>query len=369
MGRQTRGDDVSWSIKIARLGGVDIYIHLTFLLLVAWVGLTRYLEHGSAADGFYGLVFILSVFAIVVLHELGHATAARWFGIPTKDITLYPIGGVARLERIPEDPKQELVVALAGPAVNVFLAGVIYLVLSQVPDPSVLDRVEKVGSKLLSELFWVNVGLVVFNMIPAFPMDGGRVLRAVLAMFLPHVRATQIAATLGQGLAFVLGFMGLMSGSPIPIFIAFFVWMAAAQEAHHVSVKTALAGVPVSDAMITRYQTLQPNQTLRDVIELILTGFQQDFPVTSDGKVIGMLLRNDVVERAKSDGEAAPVTDVMTKDFSTADPFETLERAFFRLQECECHSMPVVHRGQLVGLLTPENVGEFLMLKDAIRRA
>jgi Zn-dependent protease/predicted transcriptional regulator len=358
---------VSWSIKIARVGGIDIFIHLTFVLLVAWVAIARYAEHQSLAEAAYGLTFILSVFAIVVLHELGHAMAARWFGIPTRDITLYPIGGVARLERIPEDPKQEFIVAIAGPLVNVVLASLLYLLLSQVPDPAVLDRVEKVGSKLMAELFWVNVGLVVFNMIPAFPMDGGRVLRAVLAMFLPHVRATQIAATLGQAFAFVLGFWGLMSGSPIPIFIAFFVWMAAAQESHHVSVKSALAGVPVSDAMITRYQTLQPNQPLRDVVELILSGFQQDFPVTRQGEVVGMLTRNDVVERLKSQGEEIPVEQAMTSHFSTADPFETLERAFFRLQECECHSMPVIHRGQLVGLLTPENVGEFLMLRDAIR--
>jgi Zn-dependent protease/predicted transcriptional regulator len=360
---------VSWSLKIARLGGVDIYVHLSFLLIVAWVGLSRYLQHGEMAEGLYGLIFIIFVFAMVVLHELGHAIAARWFGIKTKDITLYLIGGVARLERIPENPLQELVVALAGPMVNVVLAAVIYLVLSKVPAIDVLTHVEQVGSQLLGELFWVNISLVVFNMIPAFPMDGGRVLRALLAMFLPHVKATQIAATLGQALAFLLGFLGLMNGSPVLIFIAFFIWMAAGQESYQVTLKSALAGVPVSDAMITRYQSVRPEQPLQDVVDLILSGFQQDFPVTKQGRVVGMLLRSDVVEKLKTLGDAASVEQVMTTNFSTAEPFETLEPAFMRLKQCECRSMPVVHQGQLVGLLTPENVGEFLMLKDVVHKS
>ncbi|MBY0587572.1 site-2 protease family protein [bacterium] len=359
---------MNWSIKIARLRGIDIYIHFSFLLIVAWVGLTRYLQKGDVNEGLYGVLFVVAVFGMVVLHELGHALAAQWYGIGTKDITLYLIGGVARLERIPENPKQELVVALAGPMVNVVLAIIFYLILAGVPNLEVLTHVESVGSQLLAELFWVNVSLVLFNMIPAFPMDGGRVLRALLAMFLPHARATQIAAGLGQALAFGLGFWGLMSGSPVPIFIAFFVWMAAGQEAYQVNLKNALAGVPVSDAMITRYQTVSPGQPVRDVVDLILTGFQQDFPVISNGQVVGMLTRSDVVEHVKSAGESVSVESAMTHEYCSADPFDTLEQAFFRLQESKCRSMPVVHRGKLVGLLTPENVGEFMMLRDAIAR-
>ena len=354
-----------WSVKIARILGVDIYIHVTFLLLVAWVVIEKYLPHHSTEDAIEGLVFVLLAFGIVVLHELGHSTAASWFGIKTRDITLYPIGGVASLERIPDDPKQELIVALAGPAVNVVLAAILYLILQEIPPMDVLSHIDTVGTRLLQELLVINVILAVFNMIPAFPMDGGRVLRAILKMFLSPVQATNIAASLGQMFAFLLGFLGLMGGNPFLIFIAFFVWMAAAQEAQMAMIKSTLTGVPVSEAMITQYSTVEPDMPLASAVHLLLSGFQQDFPVLQDGKVVGMLVRHDLMEQLKRQGDHAPIKTVMQTEFVTADPYETLEKAFFRLQECRCRSMPVLHKGNLVGLLTPDNVGEFIMLREA----
>lgn len=358
-----------WSIKIARVMGIDVYVHVTFLLIVAYFFLARYLPHRSVSEGLYGLVFILLAFTIVVLHELGHTTAASWFGIKTKDITLYPIGGVASLERIPDDPKQELVVALAGPAVNVVLAGVLYLVLQKLPLIESLTNLEAYGDgqKLLEELFWVNVVLAGFNMIPAFPMDGGRVLRAILAMFMTPVQATNVAASLGQMFAFMMGLFGLLGGNPFLIFIAFFIWIAASQEAQMVSIKSSLTGVPVSDAMIRHYEIISPDAPLSKAIDLLLGGFQQDFPVVKDGRVLGILLRQDVIEKIRELGEHAPVQSAMRTEFVTADPYETLEKAFFKLQQCQCRSMPVLHKGNLVGLLTPDNVGEFIMLRDAVR--
>lgn len=360
---------MTWSIRIARIMGIDVFLHFTFLILVAWVGVSTYLYHRDVNEAIYGIAFILSVFGIVVLHEFGHAIAASWFGIKTRDITLYPIGGVARLERMPEEPFKEFVVAIAGPMVNVILAIAIYFMLPGIPDPTMISKVEDAGSRMLEQLFLVNVGLVVFNMIPAFPMDGGRVLRAVLASFLGYARATQIAAGLGQALAFGLGFLGLMNGNLILIFIAFFVLMAAGQEAQAVQLKTSLAGVPVADAMITNYQALRPEEPLSAAVDHLLSGFQTDFPVLHNGQVVGMLLRHDLIEKIRKDGEHSRIQDAMRTQFVMADPTELLEQAFVRLQDCECRSMPVIHQGRLVGLLTPDNVGEFLMLREALRRA
>ena len=183
-----------WSWRVGRIADIDVYVHSTFLLLLGWVLLQHYLAHGDPAEAIGGLAFILALFGIVVLHELGHALAARRYGIRTRDITLLPIGGVARLERMPEDPRQELVVALAGPAVNVALAAGLFLALALGRGPAPVGEVAHVGGGVLDQLLWVNVSLAVFNLLPAFPMDGGRVLRAVLALRLDYVRATQIAA-------------------------------------------------------------------------------------------------------------------------------------------------------------------------------
>jgi len=228
---------MKWSWRIGRIAGIDVYVHATFLLLLAWVAVSHYLENQRLADAAYGLFFIITLFGIVVLHELGHALTARRFGIRTRDITLLPIGGLARLERMPEDPKQELLVALAGPAVNVVLAGVLIAILACTSGLATLNDVKLVGGSFLANLVVVNIALAVFNMLPAFPMDGGRVLRAFLAMRMDYVRATQVAANIGQALALMLGFIGLTSNNPLLIFIALFVWMGAAQEASMVQMK------------------------------------------------------------------------------------------------------------------------------------
>src|SRR5207244_1426998 len=182
---------MKWSWKVGSVAGIDLYVHATFFLLIAWVGITYWLAGGSAA-ALDGIAFILALFAIVVLHELGHALTARRFGIPTRDITLLPIGGVARLDRMPQDPKQELLVALAGPAVNVVLAAILFVVLELGEGLAAYGQVVRVGGSFLDQLFWVNVSLAVFNLLPAFPMDGGRVLRGLLALRMDYLRATQI---------------------------------------------------------------------------------------------------------------------------------------------------------------------------------
>src|SRR5687768_8976895 len=255
---------MSWSWRIGRIAGIDVYMHFTFLILVAWFALSHYGANRDPMEALTGVLFILALFGIIVLHELGHALAARRYGIRTRDITLLPIGGVARLERIPEDPKQELVVAIAGPLVNVVLAAVIYLVLAVDIRLAELTNATRVGGDFLAQMFLVNVMLVFFNMLPAFPMDGGRVLRALLAMRMDYVRATQIAAGIGQAMAIAFAAWGLFApvfgspSNPFLLFIALFVWLGAAGEASMVQLRSALGGIPVMRAMITSFHTLRP---------------------------------------------------------------------------------------------------------------
>ena len=361
---------MKWSWKLATVAGIGLYVHATFFLLIAWVGITYWLAGGSAA-ALSGIAFILALFACVVLHELGHALTARRYGIRTRDITLLPIGGVSRLERIPDDPRQEVWVSLAGPAVNVVIAAALYawLLLSQTWRP--LSALTMAGGPFLERLLLVNVSLAVFNLLPAFPMDGGRVLRALLAMRMDYVRATQVSAQVGQAMALVFGLLGLFT-NPFLVFIAFFVWIGAAQEASMVQMRTALSGIPVSRAMLTNFQTVAPDDAAKRVLELILAGSQQDFPVVDGGqggRVAGVLLRSDVLKALAQRASDWRVRDVMRREFEVVDAADMLDTALARLQSCNCHTLPVTSRGALVGLLTMENVGEFLLIQSALGRS
>ena len=359
---------MGWSWRIGRIAGIDVYVHSTFLLLLGWVGLSHYLAHQDPREALYGVVFILALFGVVVLHELGHALAARRYGIRTHDITLLPIGGVARLERMPDDPKQELVVALAGPAVNAVLAGALYLGLLLGQRLIPVEEVPRVGAHFLNQMLWVNVSLAVFNLLPAFPMDGGRVLRALLALRLNYVRASQVAARIGQGMALFFGFLGLLY-NPFLVFIALFVWIAASEEASMVQMRSSLDGIPVEQVMITRFHALRPDDPLGRAVQHFLAGLQQDFPVVQDGRLVGVLTRDDLTAALGRFGPEARVGDVMRRDFVTADPHEMLQTALARLQGCDCHTLPVVRDGRLLGLVTADRLGEALMIQEAMRKA
>ena len=242
---------MKWAWKIGKWAGIDVYIHVTFVVLLAALALINWMASGDFVAAVYSTLFPALIFFCVLLHEFGHAVAAQHYGIPTRDITLYPIGGVARLERMPDKPFEELVVATAGPLVNVLIAAVLYFYLSATNALQPLEALSLGGGGMLQRLMIANVMLVVFNLLPAFPMDGGRVLRALLATVLDYVRATQIAASIGQAMAMLFAFIGIAGGNPLLLFIAFFVWIGASQEASMVQIRTALAGIPVWRAMIT----------------------------------------------------------------------------------------------------------------------
>ena len=352
--------------RLGSLAGIAVYMHPTFLLLLAFVGWQHWMLGRTVAAVIGGIVFILALFACVVLHELGHALTARRYGIRTKDITLLPIGGVARLERMPSDPIQELWVALAGPAVNVVIAGLLYAWLWTTSSLAPIEEVNVVQGPFLERLMLVNAFLVGFNLLPAFPMDGGRVVRALLATRMDYTQATQIAATQGQSMAFLFGFFGLTAGNPFLIFIALFVWIGAAQEASVVQMKSALGGIPVSRAMITEFHPLAPDDPLKRAVELLLTGTQQDFPVMSDRQVVGVLTLRDLQGALAQRGDAVAVGDVMRRDVPVVDANDMLESVFQTLQTTGSRIGAVVQDGRVVGLVTPDNVGEFVMVQSSL---
>ncbi|HKY53923.1 MAG TPA: site-2 protease family protein [Anaerolineales bacterium] len=357
-----------WQWKLGRFAGIDVYVHATFILLIGWVAYNYWLEFRDWGQVLIGILFILALFICVVLHEYGHALTARKYGIKTRDITLYPIGGVARLERIPDHPLEELWVALAGPAVNLVISAllIMYLVLTN-NTASILNLDLSEGS-FLQRLLAVNVSLVLFNLIPAFPMDGGRILRALLALKLEYTHATQIAAYIGQGFALLFGLIGLFS-NPFLVFVALFVWIGASQEASMVLMKTSISGIPVTRAMQTDFQILSPSDTLGRAVELILSGAQQDFPVAEDGRVVGILDRDRLILALSQNGQSALVRDGMLRDVPEIDSHDMVETAIQRLQESGAKTLPVIHRNQLVGLITAENITEFLMIRSALKAA
>jgi Zn-dependent protease len=352
-----------WSIAIGSIAGIRLELHVTFLIFLGWIALSTGLTTGDPVEALASVVGILLIFGCVLLHELGHAMAARRYGIRTRDIILLPIGGLARLQRMPSKPTEELVVALAGPAVNVAILGVLWLF--GVRDTPMRDLPQ---AGIGGMLFFVNKVMVLFNMIPAFPMDGGRVLRALLAMAMPHVRATRIAAGIGQALALVLGVVGLFTSQFMLVFVAVFVFLAAGEERALVETRSSLAGLPVSAAMVTDYHALDVRDPLQRAVDLLMSGDQQDFPVLDQHVPYGMLTRSDLVLALQRFGAAVPVGQVLPRAELYAEVGEPLEAAVQRMREQGRSALPVLRDGGVVGMITLENVGDVLVVRDALRR-
>jgi stage IV sporulation protein FB len=357
---------MSWSVNIGSIAGTAIRIHVTFLLFLIWIFAAGWAS-GGAEDALNSLIFMVLLFACVLAHEFGHIFTARAFGVATPDVTLLPIGGVARLERIPEKPSEEFLVAIAGPLVNVVIAIVLIAVTPTHLSAEHFAAMESPKVSMIDRLAEVNLFLAVFNMIPAFPMDGGRVLRALLAIRLGHVRATEIAAMIGQWCAFGLGFLGLFY-NPLLIFIAIFVYLAAASEAQVVSLRAMSRDVPITAAMMTKFAALTPDEHIDAAVETLLQTSQNVFPVVDGGqRLIGVVGRAEIIRALRQLGPTAPVSAVMVKDIPTIDRSHRLEEAFRLLQEKAVPAIGVVDAsGRLVGLVTAETVGEMLMVRRAL---
>ncbi len=354
---------MTWSFNIGTFGGTQVRVHVTFALLLLWIWFAHY-QTGGAPEAVRGVIFILAVFLCVVLHEFGHIAAARRYGIRTPDITLLPIGGMARLERIPEKPSEELLIAIAGPLVNVAIAALIFLVLGYAVGPEQIAEIENPKADFFVRLAAVNVFLVAFNLIPAFPMDGGRVLRALLATQMPWARATQVAATIGQGLAFGLGFVGLLY-DPLLIFIAIFVYLAAAAEAQTAQLREVASSVLVGDVMITDFASLGRSANIDEAVEMLLATTQHEFPVIdAQGRFEGLLMRDDIIRALSDSGAATPIESVMRTGVPTAHPRSSLQGSLQSMMTTGAPAIAVVDDGErLVGLITHENLGEMLMIR------
>ncbi len=355
---------MKWSWTVGRIAGIRIRMHWTFLLLLAWVAVSYSMAGGGLKAAVEGVVFVLAIFACIILHETGHALTARRYGVETEDITLLPIGGMARMQRIPSQPWQEFWIAVAGPAVNVVIALGLFLFVYAERGLGAFGNEFSFTKSFLVNLMWVNVLLVAFNVLPAFPMDGGRILRALLATRMPYVRATQIAAGIGQFMAILFGIAGLFYDFWL-LFIALFVYIGAEAESQTVELRDVLGDAPVRSAMMTRFRTLAPGDTLQKAVDELLAGAQHDFPVVDESGFRGILRRQDLVEAIRRDGAESPIDSVITPVETIPDENELLRNALELMRHLGLQSLPVFGDGELVGVLTMENVGEYVMIRSA----
>lgn len=368
---------MSWSFKLVRIRGIDIKVHVTFILILLWAGYWWWRDLKIGPGGaLFGVVVTLLLFFCVLLHELAHSFIARRYGVTVRDIILLPIGGLAQMDKIPEKPSEELKMSLAGPLTNIAIA--VFLMLLFLPFSlgltiSVAELYRSLGSVswqgLVAYMVMANLALGIFNLLPAFPMDGGRVLRAVLALRLDYVKATTWAVNIGQGLAFLLGLYGVISGSWTLAIIAIFIYMGARNECQTVELKGALEGILVSQAMTRKVQVIEPQARLSQVVDIVMETFQTDFPVVEGERLVGLLTETDLVAAFKKHGAEAPVGQVMRTDFPVAKPGEPLFDAQQRMSQARLGAMPVVDESKLVGLLTSQDINEaYRLLSGKPRR-
>ena len=354
-------------LKLGSVAGIKIELHWTFTLLIAWVVFLDLQQGGDLVSSLFNVSLILILFLCVVLHELGHALTAKKYKIQTQRITLLPIGGVAMLDKMPDKPKQELLVALAGPAVNVVIALLLLLI---VPIKSYLllepEEIEQflntTGSQsFLFYLFVANIMLVVFNSIPAFPMDGGRVLRALLAMTMDRVKATNIAAKTGQVFAVIFFILGLFF-NPFLILIALFIFIGAYGENQMVRQTALLEGHKVKEAMLTNITLLEPENTVQEVVDILLSGTEKNFIVAQNNKIIGILYHKDILNNSKN--RSLEVNEIMQKEFKTIEDADELKDIFDLITKEKRNFFAVTHNGVIAGAIDTSNIGEFILLKN-----
>jgi len=355
---------MTWSFSLGRLFGSDIRVHVTFFLLLAWIGVATYADSGLPA-AVENVVFVIALFLCVLAHEFGHALTARRYGIATPDITLLPIGGLARLERMPENPRQEILVALAGPAVNLVIWAVLVWVVGVEARFDQLANIDSTGPGFLERLAIVNLVLAVFNLIPAFPMDGGRVFRAALSLVMDRVRATKIAAMAGQIVAFLLGFAGLSSGNPILVLIALFVFVAANAENQDVAMRAVARRLLARDAMITRFQSLTPEDSIDIAANTLIHTTQHEFPVLNpDGSLMGFVTRAALFSALAGDGSRMrPVMEIIDRDIPKVAPTAGLETVLDVLHKGAPAIAVCDRTDRMSGYITRENVGELMVVK------
>jgi Zn-dependent protease/predicted transcriptional regulator len=360
-----KGIHMSWSFKIAQVNGIPIKVHVTFILIlilgaVEWGSITN-----TVQGALFGVVLMILLFACVTLHELGHSLVAMRFGIPVREITLLPLGGVAQITKNPEKPIHELLITLAGPVVNVVIAVILWTVLGGTESLVLLNGIgltesmrQPTVNTLLVWLLAANVSLVVFNMIPAFPLDGGRILRALLAMALGYRRATRIASFIGQTLAIGLGILGLLNGNFILVLIAVFVFFGASQETAVAESKTVLKTLQVGDAYNKHALTLVVGDRVSKAVDYLLTSYQPDFAVMQGSNLLGLVTRNDILRSMGSSTTDMYVTEIMQRDVVKVDASNTLQEVMELLTQKGQRVAAVHHASTFMGLVALDDISE-----------
>ncbi|MCS6988703.1 MAG: site-2 protease family protein [Chloroherpetonaceae bacterium] len=359
---------MGWSFRIAKVRGIDIKIHVTFFLILL-LGALQWANNvpDSPLDGaLFGVALMTLLFTCVTLHELGHSIAAQCFGIPVREIVLTPLGGIAMITRQPEKPLHELIIAVAGPAVNVLIAILLFLVTGATMHATILDARGSLGELfsrpslevMLLWLFAANISLAAFNMIPAFPLDGGRVLRAVLAMFMSFSSATTIAATIGQIAAIGLGVLGFINGNFILILIAVFIFFGAGQETAQAASRAALRARRVGDAYNRYALTLSIGDRVSRVVDYLLTSYQPDFAVMQGGEIIGIVTRRDVFNALATHSRDVYVTEIMRRDFPTVQASASLDEVASLMAERGERIVAVFNGADYLGLVSLEDLNE-----------
>jgi len=359
---------VKWSLFIGKFAGIKVFIHWTFLILIGWITFYHYQKGYSGLDILIVILFILVVFACVTLHEFGHALMAKRFNFKTRDITLLPIGGLARLEKMPEKPLQELLVAFAGPAVNIVISILLFTYFYLFMPHDVIGNLYEAKiapENFVMNLMAVNIVLVIFNLIPAFPMDGGRVFRALLSFTMDRVKATKIAASLGQFLAIIFVVFGLMNSHPFIILIVIFVFLGAQAESNFEQTKSTLSGFKVKDILMKDFTVLVPNESLERPIDLLLNSQEKEFIVMDDELVVGVVTRKNLVKGVSESGKSGLVGSIMKKDIFKLEINMPLEKVLTEMQSAKAEIAPVYDNQKVCGVLDVENIMEFLMLQDA----
>lgn len=351
-----------WNFEILKVSGIPIRLHITFILMLVWI------LFGFGSNALVTLGFIVALFVCVALHELGHALAARHYGIETLSITIYPIGGLAIIEKVPK-AAAEIWIALAGPLVNCVIA--FFLALGQVLRTGKLPglSIGANGVTFLQAMFAANVVLALFNLIPAFPMDGGRILRALISLKVEEPRATSIAVGVGQFLAVLLFFFGFIERNWVLVLVAALVFIAASQELAAITAQSLMAGHKVEDAMLSEIVTVASGETIEEIARHLLHGAQHDFPVMVGEEVVGVITHGDIVNALGRDQATEYVAAHMARDFPKCNLGDDLEPVAQTFQNGP--GLPVIvtdSNQKVVGMITKESLGEFLMVSSARSR-
>lgn len=352
------------SIRLFSIRGIDIRLHITFPLILLWAGLQFGLRAGSLESAAFGVIAISLLFVLVTLHELGHSFAAQYYGVPVKRIILSPLGGVAQLNQIPDDPKQEFIIAIAGPAVNVvaalLMAGIAAAVGVELGNP--LLALGGLGGLTVASLFvyvfYYNIILALFNLIPAFPLDGGRIFRSLLALRLNYVKATSIAAIVGRVIAIMMGIYGLFSGGIFLMMIAVFIFSAGTQEARMVKVRSVLRDVKVHQVYSPSVYVLNPSSTVQQAMNMMIYGRQRNFPVVDSDRLAGFLPYEDLMQASRSAASHSFITSIMRRDVQSVGLDDDLFEVQRRLNESQLEAFPVAVNGQFLGMITQHQIAQ-----------